>query len=89
MFKQSHPFLILGPYLLDHRLKVLLIMFDSPEQKAQKAKVLKKLMSKWLSVQATEGKAHLLLSKNPHIRPVKRQRRDSSDTNRSSTSEQS
>jgi hypothetical protein len=76
MFKQNHTFLILGPYLLDHRLKVLLIMFDSPEQKAEKAKVLKKLMSKWLSVQATEGKAHLLLSKNPHIRPVKRQRKN-------------
>jgi|GEM_PF-681955 len=65
-------------------------MFDSPEQKAEKAKVLKKLMSKWLSVQATEGKAHLLLSKNPHIRPSKRkQKLSSSDDNRLSASEQS
>jgi hypothetical protein len=50
-------------------------MFDTPEQKAEKAKALKKLMSKWLSVQATEGKANLLLSKNPEIKPVKRQRK--------------
>ena len=53
-------------------------MFDSPEQKAEKAKALKKLMSKWLSVQATEGKANLLLSRNPEIKPVKKQRRASS-----------
>ena len=53
-------------------------MFDSPEQKAEKAKALKKLMSKWLSVQATEGKANLLLSRNPEIKPVKKQRKTSS-----------
>ena len=47
-------------------------MFDSPEQKAEKAKVLKKLMSTWLSVQATEGKATMLLSRNPDIKPVKK-----------------
>lgn len=52
-------------------------MFDSPEQKAEKARALKKLMSKWLSVQATEGKANVLLSKNPEIKPVKRQRKTS------------
>ncbi len=51
-------------------------MFDTPEQKAAKAKVLKKLMSKWLSVQATVGKANLLLSKNPEIKPVKKPRKD-------------
>lgn len=56
--------------------KGLLIMFDTPEQKAAKAKVLKKLMSKWLSVQATVGKANLLLSKNPEIKPVKKPRKD-------------
>lgn len=50
-------------------------MFDSPEQKAEKARALKKLMSKWLSVQATEGKANLLLSKNPEIKPVKKHRK--------------
>ena len=64
-------------------------MFDSPEQKAQKAKVLKKLMSKWLSVQATEGKAHLLLSKNPHIRPAKRKQKKLAPDNRLPASEQS
>jgi len=53
-------------------------MFDSPQQKAEKAKALKKLMSKWLSVQATEGKANLLLSRNPEIKPVKKQGRASS-----------
>ena len=58
--------------------KGILIMFDSPEQKAEKAKVLKKLMSKWLSVQATEGKANLLLSKNPEIKPRKKQRKSAS-----------
>lgn len=52
-------------------------MFDTPEQKAEKAKALKKLMSKWLSVQATEGKANLLLSKNPEIKPVKRSQKKS------------
>ena len=68
---------ILGPYLLE-TVKGTLIMFDTPEQKAQKARALKKLMSKWLSVQATEGKANVLLSKNPEIKPVKRQRKTSS-----------
>jgi len=47
-------------------------MFDSPEQKAEKTRALKKLMSKWLSVQATEGKANFLLSRNPDIKPVKK-----------------
>jgi hypothetical protein len=43
-------------------------MFDTPKEKSEKAKVLKKLMSKWLSVQATEQKANLLLSKNPGLK---------------------
>ena len=43
-------------------------MFDSPKEKSEKAKVLKKLMSKWLSVQATEQKANLLISKNPGLK---------------------
>ena len=42
-------------------------MLDSPQQKAEKAKVIKKLMSKWLKDQQTAGKATLLLSKNPGI----------------------
>ena len=43
-------------------------MFDTPKEKSEKAKVLKKLMSKWLSVQATEQKANLLISKNPGLK---------------------
>jgi hypothetical protein len=45
-------------------------MLDSPQEKAEKAKVIKKLMSKWLKVQATERKANLLLSKNPEIKII-------------------
>ena len=45
-------------------------MFDSPQEKAEKAKVIKKLMSKWLKVQATELKAAMLLSKNPEIKVI-------------------
>ena len=43
-------------------------MFDTPKEKSEKAKALKKLMSQWLSVQATEQKASLLLSKNPQLK---------------------
>jgi hypothetical protein len=53
-------------------------MFETPEQKEQKARALKKLMSKWLSVQATESKANVLISKNPEIKRVRRQRKSSS-----------
>jgi hypothetical protein len=50
-------------------------MFDSPKERSEKAKVLKKLMSKWLSVQATERKANLLLTKNPELRISKLSRK--------------
>jgi hypothetical protein len=43
-------------------------MLDSPQEKAEKDKVIKKLMSKWLKVQETERKASLLLSKNPELK---------------------
>ena len=43
-------------------------MFDTPKEKSEKAKALKKLMSKWLSVQATEQKANLLIDKNPGLK---------------------
>lgn len=46
-------------------------MFESSEEKAEKAKALKKLMAKWLTVQGTERKAALLLEKNPEIRSPK------------------
>ncbi len=43
-------------------------MLDSPQEKAEKDKVIKKLMSKWLKVKGTERKASLLLSKNPELK---------------------
>ena len=43
-------------------------MFETPKEQSEKAKALKKLMSKWLSVQATEQKANLLLSRNPGLK---------------------
>jgi len=53
-------------------------MFDTPKEKSEKAKVLRKLMLKWLSVQATEQKATLLLSKNPGIKLSKQVRKKDS-----------
>jgi hypothetical protein len=50
-------------------------MFDSPKERSEKAKALKKLMSKWLSVQATEQKATLLLTKNPGLKIPKHARK--------------
>jgi hypothetical protein len=46
----------------------MLTMIDSPQQKAEKAKALKKLMSKWLKTQETKSKADLVLAKNPEIK---------------------
>jgi hypothetical protein len=43
-------------------------MIDSPKEKAERAKAIKKLMSQWLKTQETRGKADLLLAKNPEIR---------------------
>ena len=53
---------------LGSRLKVFLMIFDSPKEKSEKAKVLKKLVSQWLSVQGTERKATMVLSKNPELK---------------------
>lgn len=39
-------------------------MKESSQEKAEKEKVLKKLLSKWLTVQETERKATLLIAKN-------------------------
>lgn len=44
-------------------------MYESSEEKAEKAKALKKLMAKWLTVQGTERKATLLMERNPEIKP--------------------
>jgi hypothetical protein len=46
----------------------MLIMPDSTKEKVEKAKVLRKLMKKWLTRQDTKNKANLLLAKNPEIR---------------------
>jgi hypothetical protein len=43
-------------------------MFDSTQEKEEKAKALRKLMKKWLMAQETQRKADLLLSKNPELR---------------------
>lgn len=45
-----------------------LIMVDYVKEKAEKAKAIKKLMSKWLLMQGTSRKATLLLDKNPEIK---------------------
>jgi hypothetical protein len=43
-------------------------MLDSPQDKAEKAKAIKKLLAKWFKAQETKSKAHLLLTKNPWIK---------------------
>jgi len=43
-------------------------MIDYYREKAEKAKALKKLMTKWLAMQETQRKANLLLAKNPEIK---------------------
>jgi hypothetical protein len=45
-----------------------LIMIDYAKEKAVKAKVLKKLLIKWLHRQDTASKANILLEKNPDIK---------------------
>jgi len=45
-----------------------LIMVDYVKEKAEKAKVFKKLMGKWLNRQDTARKASLLLDRNPEIK---------------------
>jgi hypothetical protein len=47
-------------------------MIDHSKEKAEKVKAFRKLMSKWLAVQETERKAHLLLGKNPSTRGIKK-----------------
>ena len=42
--------------------------FNYTKEKAEKTKVIKKLLSKWLLRQDTEDKATLLLLKNPEIK---------------------
>ena len=50
-------------------------MIDYAKEKAEKTKVLKKLLAKWLGMQETVSKANLLLNKNPDIKIAKAARR--------------
>ena len=47
-------------------------MFESPKEKAEKLKAIKKLMAKWRRGEATEQKANILLSKNPELKIPKK-----------------
>ncbi len=43
-------------------------MIETAKENVEKAKVLRKLMKKWLTTQETQKKASLLLAKNPEIK---------------------
>jgi hypothetical protein len=43
-------------------------MIDSTKEKVEKAKVLRKLVKKWLTTQGMQKKADLLLAKNPELK---------------------
>ena len=43
-------------------------MITDTSKQAEKEKALRKLIKKWLTTQETQGKANLLLSKNPTIK---------------------
>jgi hypothetical protein len=43
-------------------------MAHSSDEKEEKTRALKKLISTWLSVKGTEHKANLLLAKNPKVK---------------------
>lgn len=43
-------------------------MIDSIKEKAEKEKVLRKLLKKWGATQETKGKADQLLSRNPGLK---------------------
>jgi hypothetical protein len=43
-------------------------MLDTPKEKSEKARALRKLMKKWLTTQETKRKADLLLSRNPELK---------------------
>ena len=42
-------------------------MIDPQKERADKAKALKRLIRKWLTVQDTKEKAHIVIARNPHI----------------------
>ncbi|HVS95919.1 MAG TPA: hypothetical protein VHE54_05510 [Puia sp.] len=43
-------------------------MSEPTKQHDEKVKVLKKLIKQWMNVQDTQDKAHVVLSRNPHIK---------------------
>ena len=48
-----------------------MLMFD-PAKKAEQEKALRKLIKKWLTAQETQGKANVLLTRNPAIKRTPR-----------------
>jgi len=52
-----------------YSLTVKALIMESPKEKAEKEKALKKLMARWLLAQDTRHKAGLLLDKNPTLKP--------------------
>ena len=44
-------------------------MLESPKEKDEKAKALRRLIARWLVAQDTKNKAGLLLDKNPALKP--------------------
>jgi hypothetical protein len=46
-------------------------MLKTFEEKTDRAKIIKKLLTRWIVKQETAEKAEFLLSKNPHIRMAK------------------
>ena len=55
------------PQIIDHGSRFL-IMIDRAKQHAEKERALKKLIRKWMMAQDTQGKALVLLSRNPGIK---------------------
>lgn len=46
-----------------------MLMFD-PIKHAEREKALRKLIKKWLMAQETQGKANILLERNPNIKRI-------------------
>lgn len=44
------------------------MLLDPTKQHAEKVKVLKKLIRHWMTIQDTQDKAHVVLSRNPEIK---------------------
>ncbi|MDR3715450.1 MAG: hypothetical protein P4L51_21795 [Puia sp.] len=45
--------------------------FDTPQEKKDKTKVIKKLVAGWIARQETRSKAALLIAKNPEVKSRK------------------